>query len=254
MQILTNKCFVCEICNFTCIKKGDYKRHLTTKKHQKNENNSKIKVNESENNNNVNDKDLVMTLLKENNEFKQIITDLLKNGTHNTNNSHNKTFNLNFFLNDTCKDAINIADFVKSIQIQLKDLEKMGEIGYVSGISDIIVKNLKDMDITSRPIHCTDIKRETLYVKEDDKWLKETDDKVHVKKVIKEVAHKNSRVLMDFKNKNPDYNNSSSRISDKYNKLLVETMGGAGNNDEGKESKIIKNIAKEIVIDKLSVV
>ena len=124
------------------------------------------------------DKELIMMLIKDNSEFKTMMMKVLENGTmnhshNNTTNSHNKSFNLNFFLNETCKDAMNIMDFVDSIKLQLSDLEGVGELGYVEGISKIIVKNLKELDVTQRPVHCTDKKRETMYIKDDDKWEKD---------------------------------------------------------------------------------
>ena len=214
-------------------------------------------------NDKLNDKDVIMTLIKENSELKHMMIDtqnkmldtqtkmlnVIEKGTHNT-NSHNKTFNLQFFLNDTCKDAMNITDFVNNLQLQLSDLEKMGEVGYVNGISNIIVKNLKDMDVTARPIHCTDVKREILYIKDEDKWDKETNNHPKVRTAIKHIAHKNSKLLNEFKEKYPDYNNSSSKISDQYNKILIESMGGKGDNDYEKESKIIKNLTKEVLLEK----
>ena len=193
-------------------------------------------------------------MIKENTELKCLMMEtqnkmcnLLEQGTHNM-NSHNKTFNLNFFLNDTCKDAMNITDFVETLKIRLQDLEKMGEIGYVNGLSNIIVNQLKNMDVASRPIHCTDIKREILYIKDEDKWDKEVEGHPKVKKVIQKIAHKNSKLMTQFKEKYPEYNNSSSRVSDKYNKLLIETMGGKGDNEEEKVNKIIKNVSKEITV------
>jgi len=201
------------------------------------------------NNDLVCDKELVMKLINQNNELQCQVLELLKSGTHNT-NSHNKTFNLNFFLNETCKNAMNIMDFVSNLQLQLNDLEKMGEIGYVNGMSEIIIKNLKDMDVTERPIHCTDKKRETLYIKDEDKWDKEPNDHPKVRNAIKHIAHKNSKLLNEFKEKYPDYNNSSSKVSDTYNKILIETMGGKGDNDLEKENKIIRNVTKEIVVEK----
>ena len=117
------------------------------------------------------DKELMMALIKDNSELKNMIMKVLENGTHNTThtNSHNKAFNLNFFLNETCKDAMNIMDFVDSIKLQLSDLEGVGELGYVEGISKIIVKNLKELDVTQRPVHCTEQKRETMYIKDENK-------------------------------------------------------------------------------------
>jgi hypothetical protein len=200
------------------------------------------------------DKDIIMMLIKEHSEIKSLIMEVLKNGTNNNNNnitnSHNKAFNLQFFLNETCKNAMNIMDFADSIQLQLSDLESVGELGYVEGISNIIVKNLKALDITKRPIHCADKKREVLYIKDEDKWEKEDDDKKNIKKVIKKVACKNQRLLTKFKEVHPGCNYSESNYSDKYSKLVIEAMGGSGNNDDEKEAKIIKNISKEVVIDK----
>ena len=183
----------------------------------------------------------------------EIMLQVIKAGTHtitNNTNSNNKTFNLQFFLNDTCKDAMNITDFVNNIQLQLSDLEKMGDIGYVNGISSIIVKKLKDMDVNSRPIHCTDVKREIMYVKDEDKWDKEENGNPKIRHAIKHIAFKNTKLLNQFKDKYPDYNNSSSRVSDNYNKILIESMGGKGDNDLEKENKIIRNITKEVTVEK----
>ena len=205
--------------------------------------------------------ELVMELIKDNKEMKQIIleqnntiTNLVKNGTHNNtnslNNNNNKTFNLQFFLNETCKNAMNIMDFVDSIKLQLSDLEKVGEVGYAQGISNIITTNLKALDVTQRPVHCTDKKRETMYIKDEDKWEKEDDNNTKLRKVIKRVANKNIRLLSVFREKYPEYSNSSSKISDKYDRIALEAMGGAGDNDKEKEEKIIHNISKCVVIDK----
>ena len=199
--------------------------------------------------------ELVKDVVKQNQDLTNKLVDICKNNS-NTNisnsniNSHNKTFNLQFFLNETCKDAMNIMDFVDSIKIQLCDLEKVGKIGYIEGISNIIVKNLNLLDETKRPVHCTDSKREVMYVKDEDKWEKENDTKVKLRKAIKHVAHKNSKMLSEFRVKNPDCLKSTSKVSDQYNKLVFEAMGGKGDNDLEKEDKIIKNIAKEVIIDK----
>jgi len=214
----------------------------------------------------LNEKQIVLMLLKENSDLKNMMMDqqnmvleLCKNGTsntnntnnsHNTTNSHNKSFNLQFFLNETCKDAMNITEFVDSIQLQLSDLEKVGELGYVKGISNIIVKNLNALDITKRPVHCADRKREVLYIKSDDKWEKEDDGNRNLRKMIKRVAFKNYKQLPQFKAKHPDCNTSESKYSDQYNKIIIESMGGEGDNEKENEDKIIRNISKEVVIDK----
>jgi hypothetical protein len=191
-------------------------------------------------------------LIKETSEFKNIMMEVIKNGTHNTThtNSHNKTFNLQLFLNETCKDAMNIMDFVDSVKLQLSDLENVGKIGYVEGISNIIVKNLNSLDESKRPVHCTDAKREVMYIKDEDKWEKENENKQKLRKAIKHIAHKNSKLLNEFKTKHPDCCKSESKYSDQYNKLIIEAMGGRGDNDLEKEDKIIKNIAKEVTIEK----
>ena len=217
----------------------------------KNENSETIKAYENIEKN-ENDKELIKMLIKENNEMKNLILDVCKNKANiniiNTNNS--KTFNLNLFLNEQCKDAMNIMDFVESLKIQFSDLENVGKLGYIEGISNIIVKNLKALDIHKRPIHCSDSKRETIYVKDENKWEKENQEKNKLRKAIKYIAHKNSKMLHLFKEKYPDCIYSDSKKSDQYNKLIIETMGGQGDNEAEKEDKIIKNIAKEIVINK----
>jgi hypothetical protein len=214
----------------------------------------------------ISDKELIIMLIKQNtelakesSEFKSMMMKVLENGTYNTTNntnntnntnSHNKSFNLQFFLNETCKDAMNIMDFVESIQLQLSDLESVGKLGYVEGISNIITKNLKALDVTQRPVHCTDKKRETIYIKDEDKWEKEDDQKVKLRKAIKRIATKNLCIIPKFKEAHPDCNRSSSKYADQYNKIVIEACGGHGNNDMEKEDKIIRNISKMITIEK----
>jgi uncharacterized membrane protein len=164
---------------------------------------------------------------------------------HNTTtNSHNKAFNLQFFLNETCKNAMNITDFVDSIKLQLSDFMSMGEVGFIEGISNIIVKNLNSLDETVRPIHCTDQKRETFYVKDENIWEKEEEDKKKLHKMVKSVAFKNEKLMKTYKEAYPDYNNPDSKRSDQYSKIMVEAMDCK---DESRE-KIIKNISKATLI------
>ena len=141
---------------------------------------------------------------------------------------------------------MNITDFVDSIKLQLSDLMNVGELGYVEGISNIIVKNLNNLDETERPIHCTDKKRETFYVKDQGQWEKEDEDKKKIKKIIKTIEDKNIRLLPQFREKYPDYNNSYSKTSDKYDKIVIEAMSS----DKDKEEKIIKNISSVTTINK----
>ena len=195
--------------------------------------------------------DLIKTLIEQNAKLMSI----LENGTHTTNNnttnnthtnSHNKAFNLNLFLNETCKNAMNITDFVDSIKLQLSDLTDVGELGYIEGISKIIVKNLNNLDETIRPIHCTDKKRETMYIKDENQWEKDDENKTRLKKAVNKIADKNIRLLPQFREKYPDYNNSYSKSSDKYDKIVVEAM----TSDESKNEKIIKNISNATIIKK----
>jgi hypothetical protein len=206
--------------------------------------------------------ELILCVLQQNKELQTLvleqnktIVELAKTNDYNiinsnNINSNNKSFNLNLFLNETCKDAMNIMDFVDSLKLQLTDLENVGENGFINGISNIIVKNLKGLDVTQRPVHCTDAKREVLYVKDENKWEKETETNIKLRKAIKRIAHKNSKMLCEFRKEHPDCGKSDSKYSDQYNKLVIEAMGGKGNNDIEKEDKIIKNIAKEVIIQK----
>ena len=145
---------------------------------------------------------------------------------------------------------MNIMDFVDSLKLQLSDLENVGRLGYIEGISNIIIKNLNEMDVHKRPVHCSDSKREVMYIKDEDKWEKENEQKLKLRKAIKRVANKNQRLLPKFKEEHPDCGKYHSKFSDQYNKLVVESLGGSGDNDLEKEDKIIKKIAKEVTIDK----
>ena len=200
-------------------------------------------------------------LQKQNNEFKELlieqnktIIDAIKhtnNTTNNNVNSHNKTFNLQVFLNEDCKDAMNITEFVNSIQLQLSDLESVGQLGYVEGISNIIIKNLKALDVTKRPVHCTDPKRETIYIKDGDVWEKDEDDNKKLRKMIRSVAFRNCKNTRLFKEKYPECMDGDSKYSDIYNKIIIEVMGGdPKNNDIENQNKIMRKIAKVMTIDK----
>lgn len=178
--------------------------------------------------------------------MKNSVNNITNNTTHN-HNSHNKSFNLNFFLNETCKNAMNINDFVESIKLQLPDLISIGELGYVEGISNIIVKKLNALDETERPIHCTDKKRETIYIKDENKWEKDDEEKEKLRTFIRKVSQKNQKLFPQFKEKYPEYNDSKSIHSDQYSKIVIESFEDT---NKEKQDKIIKKISKEIVIDK----
>jgi hypothetical protein len=251
-----------DVKTYTCLCGKIYKHSSTLYAHKnkcKNVKKTELANDSYENtkSNEPSDKELIMfvvkqnaDLIKDNNELKTMMMEIIKNGTiqnsnNTTTNSHNKAFNLNFFLNETCKNAMNITDFVESIKLQLSDLERVGELGYVEGISNIIVKNLKDLDVTQRPVHCTDKKRETIYIKDENKWEKD-DEKKKIRKLVKKVADKNARLILKFKEVHPDCIKSVSPYSDTYNKIIVESF----DNDYDKEEKIIKKISKEVMVEK----
>ena len=239
-----NNNFICEICNKQYMSRNGLWKHKKT-----------CNIIPIENNNEPTEKELIMMLLKQNAQLIEQNAELVKNGTtnqsHNNNhtNSHNKSFNLQFFLNETCKDAMNIMDFVDSIQLQLSDLENVGKLGYVNGISNIIIKNLKEIDVEKRPVHCTDKKRETMYVKDENKWEKDEKNS-KISKAIKRVVSKNQRLIPKFKEAHPDCSTYYSKYNDQYNKLIVESCGGSGDNDLEKEEKIIQNISKNVLVEK----
>jgi len=257
---LTESCKnVAKIVDYTCQKcNKNYKSRVGLWKHNKNC---------PEENINTNNKvfeltqETIINILKQNSEFQQMlleqnktILELSKNNsiTNNTThtNSHNKSFNLQFFLNETCKNAMNITDFVNSLQLQLSDLENVGEVGYIEGISNIIIKKLNALDISERPIHCTDKKRETMYIRDEDKWEKEDEKHIKMHKMVKNVAYKNINLISEFREKYPDFKKINSKYSDQFNKIIIESMGGKGDNEYEKEEKIIKRVAKEVFIDK----
>ena len=210
---------------------------------------------------------LIDYLLKENSEFKQLMIDQNKqmieqnknmfevtktigNNNNNTTNNNN-SFNLNFFLNETCKNAMNIMDFVSQLQVGIKDLEETGRLGFAQGISKIFINGLKQIDVSDRPIHCSDFKRETLYIKNNNEWNKESEDKAVLTNAIKHVAHKNIKQISEWTKYHPEYNDSDSKQNDKYLKIVSESMSGSTKEETNKNyTKIIKNIVKETVIDK----
>jgi hypothetical protein len=205
--------------------------------------------------------ELILSIIQQNQEFKNLlleqnktIIELSKNNNttniNSMNNSNNKTFNLQVFLNETCKDAMNIMDFVDSIKIQLSDIESIGQLGYVNGMSKLIIKHLNALDENMRPVHCSDPKRDSLYVKDKNVWEKEGPDNNKIKTVIKYIFHKNICALPEWKAKYPDCIYSDSNKSDQYNHIVIEAMGGSGDNDAEKADKIVKKIAKAVTIDK----
>jgi hypothetical protein len=191
-------------------------------------------------------------LSKQNHELqKQVLEVCTKNnGTYiSHNNSHNKTFNLQVFLNEKCKDAMNIMDFVNSMTLELSDLEDVGTLGYVEGISNIIIRKLGELDIYKRPIHCSDGKREIMYVKDDNVWEKENDTNDKLRMAIKHVTYKNSSLLVPWSQKHPNCMNIQHHLNDVYVRMIGQAMGGKEEFVDS-ENKIMKKIAKTVLIDK----
>jgi hypothetical protein len=202
---------------------------------------------------NLDDKSLIIQLLQQNQELQKSLIELSKEKTINNsiNNSNNKTFNLQLFLNETCKDAMNIGDFVKTIKPQLLDLETTGRLGYVEGISKIILNNLKTLQIHERPLHCSDQKREVLYIKDNNEWTKENEDKPILTKAIKFIANENIKNIGEWRKENPDCTESDSKMNRLYLKIVSNAMsGGTKEESEKNLNKIISNISKEVTINK----
>lgn len=202
-------------------------------------------------------------LNKQNQEFKSQLMEFMKtqndapktsettmNNCYNTTN--NNRFNLNFFLNEQCKDALNLTEFINSLKITLSDLENVGKLGFSEGISKIFVNGLKELDITLRPIHCSDLKREVIYIKDSDAWEKETERKDKLTNAIKQISHKSIKQIPLWKQTHPDCNESESKQNDQYLKIISHSMGGyTKEEDDLNYNKIIKTLAKEVVIEKV---
>jgi hypothetical protein len=199
---------------------------------------------------------LVLEVVKSNADLQKQLMDVCKNSgtmnnnnSHNTNNSYNKTFNMQFFLNETCKDAMNIMDFVNSMTLEFSDLEDVGKLGYVEGISNIIIRKLNELDIHKRPIHCSDAKREIMYVKDENIWGKENSTYDKLRKAIKRVTYKNSAMLEPWSKAHPQCMNNQHHLNDVYIQMMGQAMGGKESFLDC-ENKIMKKIAKAVLIDK----
>jgi hypothetical protein len=200
-------------------------------------------------------KELLIEQNKENQKLQQQILEMAKEGkTINNNNTTNNNFNLQLFLNEKCKDALNLDDFVGQIKLQLSDLDMIGRVGYMEGMSKIFLRNLKALDVSKRPIHCSDLKREVLYVKDKDAWEKENSENFKIKRAIKEIECKNIKQIPKWREENPTADDTETKKHMEYQNILLEAMGGATSEDDNKKhEKIIRNIAKEVVIDKSAV-
>ena len=278
------KIFVCLNCDFKCSYLSDWNRHIVTRKHQIGNNGNQMETNyecdcgkkfitnsglwkhkkkcltekiQYIDGININDKNaLVIHLLKQNTDLQHKIMDMsskstITNHTNNTNNTTNNTFNLNVFLNETCKDAMNISDFVSSIKMELDDLEHVGRTGYIQGISNILIKNLNNIEQHLRPLHCSDFKREILYIKDNNKWTKDTENKPILTNAIKHIANQNIKQINKWVQQYPDCVKSNSKKNDLYLKIVSNSMNGFTKEESDKNIyKIITNVAKNVTITK----
>jgi len=278
--------FYCNICDYNTCRKFNYDKHLLTAKHTQVTLGDEIVAESStkytcdfchkeyysrnglwkhkKNCNNINLSNVkyllddvktltntVIEVVQQNKELTKHICELSKEKSITNNNTINKNFNVNFFLNEQCKDALNITDFVNSLQLQIQDVEETGRLGFAQGISRIFINGLNDLDVHHRPLHCSDVKREIIYIKNDNQWIKDNDTNDKLIQAIKSVAHKNIRQISEWQKANPQYNDPESKQNDKYMKIVCESMSGGTIEECDKNySKIIKNISKETVIDK----
>lgn len=247
-------------------KKCDYIIKDSTTNNITNIHNIPLDVSNINNQSNISN-DIVLKLIKQNNDLQQMLieqnnkifelakeTKETKNVTKNVTNNNNTTnnhFNLNVFLNEKCKDALNLVDFLDSLKLKINDLEETARLGYSQGISRIFVNGLKELDVFKRPIHCSDLKREILYIKDQNSWEKEDTQKSKLSRAIKVIGHKNMKQIFEWQKLYPEYNDPESKQNDKYNKIIYNTMNGSTQQEqEDNLNKIIKNVTKEVVIDK----
>jgi hypothetical protein len=217
---------------------------------------------------------IILELVKQNQEFKDMliqqstqmmeqnktmievaknsqINNTINNNTISNSNNNNKTFNLQFFLNETCKDAMNMKDFIKSLELSLPELEKMGEVGFAEGMSRLFVDRLNQLDITKRPIHCSDVKREIIHIKDDNKWERDNANLDRLRKIIKQLTYKNIVRVDDWKKANPGCTEYNSRKNDQYLRINMEAIGPVDKTDEKRDfGKIIRRVAEHTAIDK----
>uniref|UniRef100_A0A6C0D958 C2H2-type domain-containing protein n=1 Tax=viral metagenome TaxID=1070528 RepID=A0A6C0D958_9ZZZZ len=194
-------------------------------------------------------KEMFIKVVEHNQEMMKLLQETIPKIGNTTNNTNN--FNLNFFLNEQCKDALNIMDFIDQLKVKLSDLDMVGRIGYTEGISKIFIRGLKELDVFKRPIHCSDLKREILYVKDQDSWEKDNEEKKKLKTAIKFIAAKNLKQLNDWKEEYPESDDYDSKKHMEYHNIIINATGGSTLEEDDKNfNKIIKNVAKEVTIEK----
>jgi hypothetical protein len=189
--------------------------------------------------------EIVNKVIEHTNKVLDTVKSSNANTTITTNN--NQKFNINVFLNEQCKDAMNLSDFIKNITVSREDLENNAQLGFVDGVSKILIESLKQLDQTERPIHCTDIKRETMYIKDEDKWTRE-EDSTKINRAIQEVTRKSMISLLDWKEENPDYKDRDSAFSERC--IVIQQQSMAAHNRDTYFPKVAKLVAKEVMVDK----
>ena len=210
--------------------------------------------------------DSIMELIKQNQDFKSLLIqqqkenqslqkqliEAVKDGSKTINNTtnNNQKFNLNFFLNTTCKDAMNMSEFIENINIDLHELEDIGRQGYVTGMTNMILSRIKDMDVTKRPLHCTDLKRETMYIKENDEWSKETPDNIRLRNMIKIVGNNNMTALPAWREKHPECQISEHPQYEFCIDMMRNILGDVGEDQKKLENKVIKNLSRHLLVNK----
>ena len=191
---------------------------------------------------------------QENQELQKQLIEAVKVGQHIENqtiNNNNQKFNLNFFLNEQCKDAINMSDFLENMELDLEDLTETGRLGYVGGISRILVNKLQELDVYKRPMHCTDMKRETLYIKDNDEWEKQVNSKDKMSKIIGQVANKNCRNIPKWTEEHPGYEVFDSPENMEYMNMTQAVLGGFCEEETRQyKEKVVRNVVKEIMVGK----
>ena len=277
MEIEIKPSLICSICNIKYSTKSGLWKHV--KKHHNAQEPAlvpetlQVPPRQEHYNTLVLDTATVLQLIKQNDDFKTLIVEqnqefkslLLEQqnklidlaGKPNTNNNtvnntvnNNNTFNLQVFLNETCKDAMNIREFIENLNIQLKELENVGNNGYVTGISDIILKRIKGLEVSKRPLHCTDVKRETMYIRDENEWNKDNEEKSKLKNFIEQVANQNIQKIPEWRQENPECQDMHHEKYEYCMKLFRNSLGDLDEKQDKLYDKVIKNIAKQVTVDK----
>jgi hypothetical protein len=264
----------CILCSYETNNRYDFEKHLKTTKHKNNEKNPKNIVFEQDSDEGATsvqsnaptqdllreliqtNKEMQLFMLEQQKEMQNAIVELAKKNQNSgttiiQNNNNTNHFNLNFFLNEQCKNAINIQDFLDNIQLTVADIEATGRLGYVNGISRIFINKLKEMDVFMRPLHCTDLKRETVYIRDQNIWEKEKDEQPKLKKVVKIIARKNLKQLPAWQEKNPEYAINNSPQNEEFTKLSLTCLGAFTDEEDDRDTqKILRNVFKGILVEK----